>query len=282
MTDAHAMPFPVSPQYRIRSDIAPLEGPHTMRDASARAYAEAKRDVLTHAAARHRVLAAAADRAGVCAALLRFAAVVVREQEVAAEHRAGTWLDASANALGLADAIAMRVQEDFVVMRAGLGAELLHVCFPSHWDPGSHAGSPLAALHAPVPHGERLLGASDNLLRAMIEKGPFLRWVWSVNAAGTLSQHPDEPRPHVGPGPLVDRLWFRVERQTTLPLPDLQRSVFTIRIFQAPLADVLRVERDRAARLAAAIGSMDEPLRRYKGLQAFGDRLREELLTQVG
>jgi hypothetical protein len=162
-------------------------------------------------------------------------------------------------------------------MRSGSGAELLHVCFPSHWDPGAHAGSSLSALHAPVPHGERLQAASENLLKAMISKGPFERWVWSVNTSGRLSQHPAEPRPGPAPGLLIGQLWFRVERQTTIPMPDIARSVFTIRIFQAPLEAVLRVEPARASRLATAVDSMDPALRRYKGLGEMGERLVREL-----
>lgn len=291
MTHPDAVPFPVSTPYRIRSDVAPLEGPITVRDEHAAAYADAKRELLGRVPARCRVVAAEADPAGVAAALMRFAGVAAREQgsdALAELENAGRAQGPVAHGAGdegwtrddveeLADAVALAVQEDVVVMREDLGAELLHVCFPSHWDPSRHAGSSLEALHGPVPHGGRLRGASTNLLKAMIEKGPFERHVWSVNTVGTLHRHPDEPRPAPADAPLLPQLFFRVERQTTLPLPDLRRSVFAIRIFQAPLPEVLSVEPDRAAELADAVASMDEVLRVYKGIVGFADRLLDEL-----
>lgn len=283
------MPFPVTPEYRIRADVTPLDGPHTIRDRQAESYALAKHDRLERAPELHRALAARADTHGVRRALVRFAEIAAGEQRLmrdlaemigpppreAGDRDQGT--PSRGDVLAYADRLALSLQEDFVVMRAGLGAELLHVCFPSHWDPGAHAGSHLSALHGPVPHGDRLQAASDNLLRAMISKGPFERWVWSVNSSGKLSQHPAERRSSPTSDALVEQLWFRVERQTTMPMPDIDRSVFMIRIFQAPLADVLNVEPGRAARLAAAVSSMDPALRRYKGLGEMGERLCREL-----
>lgn len=277
------MPFPVTPAYRIRPDLTPLTGPHTVRDAFAERYAEAKQLLLAQVPERCRVLAADADSAGVAEALRRFARIAAADRGAVdeldrAEDRPAEPFTRD-RVLALADEVALSVQEDIVVMRVGVGAELLHVCFPSHWDPGAHAGSPLEALHGPVPHGARLRVASENLLKAMIEKGPFERWVWSVNTAGTLHGHPAEDRPEPETGALIPQLFFRVERQTTIPLPDLGRSVFTIRIFQAELGQVLAVEPGRAALLATAIGSMDPELRAYKGLRGIADGLVTELAS---
>jgi len=198
----------------------------------------------------------------------------------------------------LMDVLALAVQEDLVLMRAdapapeapsprgaravaparagGRGpaggpapaghAELLHVCFPSSWDPAARAGADFAALHAPVPHGEVLRRAAPQVVRAMVSKGPFVRYVWSLAADGRLDRN---PRRHRGlrAGAPPRALWFRVERQTVMPLVELDRALFTIRVYTAPLASVLSGE-ERRRTLAAAIASMDEALLAYKGIGA--------------
>lgn len=186
------------------------------------------------------------------------------------DHLAG--LDPS---LRMMDALALALQEDLVLMRsegdaeAAGHAELLHVCFPSHWDPAARAGASLAELHEPVPHGERLREASPRLQRAMRERGPLERWVWSLHPHAPLDRHPKSPDPAwpEDPRTLPDRLAFRVERQVTLPLPGTGRALFTIRIFSASLRSVLGAEAGRAERLAEAIGGMDDALLAYKRLE---------------
>lgn len=200
----------------------------------------------------------------------------------------------------LADALALAVQEDLVVMRDEGGpagdmrggpargapggvaggrrdgpsageAELLHVCFPSAWDPRARAGADFAALHAPVPHGEVLQRSAPQVVRAMVAKGPFVRYVWSLAPDARLDRNPrrhPDPAATVGP----ESMWFRVERQTVMPLPELQRALFTIRVYMAPLASVA-VGAERRRTLASAVASMDEALLAYKGIGEGRDAL---------
>jgi hypothetical protein len=178
----------------------------------------------------------------------------------------------------LADALALALQEDLVLMAGPPGddhARLFHVCFPSHWDPAARRGASFAQLHAPVPHNSRLLAGSRNMLAAMLAKGPFERHVWSLTPNPDLDQHP--ARPHGEPltaGSQVDRLWFRAERQTTRALSSC--ALFTIRVFVVPLRSVLD-QPGRAELLAASIRSMDAELLSYKGLADRRDDLLEEL-----
>lgn len=176
----------------------------------------------------------------------------------------------------LADALALAVQEDLVVMRsdgdaAGGHAELLHVCFPSAWDPAARAGADFAALHAPVPHGEVLRRSAPQLVRAMVARGPFVRYVWSLATDARLDRNPRRHGElHAAVAPAA--LWFRVERQTVLPLPELRRALFTIRVYMAPLPSVL-TGAERRRTLAAAVASMDEALLAYKGIGQGRDEL---------
>lgn len=216
----------------------------------------------------------------------------------------------------LADALALSVQEDLVVMGLGAGAapgagagagagthaaagddgassthrsgtastggpaagsaELLHVCFPSGWDPATRAGADFATLHGPVPHGETLRRAAPQVVRAMVSKGPFVRYVWSLVPGPELDRNPRrraDLRRTVPP----EALWFRVERQTVMPLPEQRRALFTIRVYMAPLAEVLTGP-ERRATLASAIASMDDALLAYKGI----GRGRDALLAWLG
>ncbi len=167
------------------------------------------------------------------------------------------------------DVLALAVQEDLVIMKddgnAGI-SELMHVCFPSHWNPGERVGQSLYGLHQPVANNEQLLRASKNTLQAMVSKGPFIRFVWSFDPTSELSQNP-ALHTHGRKKPLGDdpSTWiFRVERQTTLPMPDLQRSLFTIRIFVAPFSGVLSAERKKL--MEESVLSMTDEFLKYKGL----------------
>jgi dimethylamine monooxygenase subunit A len=196
--------------------------------------------------------------------------------EPALVARVRAHLDALAPLERLADALALAVQEDVVVVQAGEGladgrAELLHVCFPSAWDPAARAGAGFAALHAPVPHGEVLRAAGAQVVRAMVSKGPFVRYVWSLVPDGRLDRNPRR-NPDLRTATVPSALWFRVERQTVMPLPELGRALFTIRVYRAPLASVL-TSPQRKRTLAAAVASMDDALLAYKGVGAMKDAL---------
>jgi hypothetical protein len=178
------------------------------------------------------------------------------------------------------DVLALAVQEDLVIMKddgdAGV-SELMHVCFPSHWNPGERVGQSLYGLHQPVANNEQLLKASKNTLQAMVFKGPFIRFVWSFDPTSELSQNPAF-HTHGRKKPLGDdpSTWFfRVERQTTLPLPDLQRSLFTIRVFVATFASVLDAERKKL--MEQSVLSMTDEFLKYKGLLTKKDVLLEYL-----
>jgi hypothetical protein len=175
------------------------------------------------------------------------------------------------------DALRLAVAEDLVVLlrdRPGDGgrAAYLLVAAASGWDPGASGGASFADLHRPVPHAATLRSAAPAIVDAMIERGPFVRYVWSLAADDALSHHPRRhpARPLDASAPAA--WWYRVERQTTLPLPAAGASLFAIRVLHAPLIAVATTGARRSA-LAAAVASMDEALRAYKGLGAAGPAL---------
>ncbi len=172
--------------------------------------------------------------------------------------------------------LALSLQEDLALMAntpRGLVAEALSVAFASGWDPAHKIGRPLFEIHAPVAEGDALRAASDNLARAMVRKGPFLRYVWTIADSDALARPPAQRVVAARP----DALWFRCERQVTLPLAALDRSLFLIRVFVAPLAEVAG-DAVRRALLASALASMSDEVVRYKGLES----VREVLTAAWG
>lgn len=191
----------------------------------------------------------------------------------------------------LCDFLALAVQEDLVIMhKTGQAsnadvAECLLVSLPSHWDPLAKLGLDFGAIHEPIPDNMPLKRAQPNMLKAMVNKGPFVRYNWSLASSADLAQNPKllgyDPRlpkhkAKDGVEAMLASLHFRVERQTLHAFPDLQRGLFAIRIFQEPLQKTLNSS-VRKSQLALAIQSMSAGMLRYKGI----DRYKELLLDYL-
>jgi hypothetical protein len=176
-------------------------------------------------------------------------------------------------------ALGLALQEDFAWMEGAAGgparARLLHVCFPSGWDPAAKIGRDFATIHAPVADADLLRASSAALSRALTTQGPFVRFVWTVAPDGARSRHPaDAPGWETSSEP-----WFRCERQVSLPIPagaagEGAAALFLIRLHLAPLAVVADTP-ERLATLRAALDSMSPATLAYKGLAARVDALRD-------
>lgn len=178
----------------------------------------------------------------------------------AALQRALAQLPPASRAL---DALRFAVSEDLVVLRRDGGAAYLAVAAPSGWDPSERLGASFAALHERVPENDLLLRAAERMVDAMLGKGPFVRYVWTLSGDDSLSRHPT--RSPAAPLPIhPQRWWWRAERQTTLPVPEAGAALFAIRVLLAPLSEVLAGP-SRRERLSAALSTMSDELLRYKG-----------------
>ena len=191
-------------------------------------------------------------------------------------RRVKTHLEAQPDPVKLAHALALSVQEDIVVVRSGGAdeAECLCVAFPSAWDPQEKVGQNFSEVHQPVANNTALLRSHRPVMNALFHKGPFVRFVWGLSANGRLGQHPLEaetslPRDILrSPAKLAAALFFRTERQVSIPLPTFGRCLFTVRVATQPLEAALCND-ERRRTFAAALASMDEELLAYKGLSAW-------------
>lgn len=175
-------------------------------------------------------------------------------------------IDADIDAVDPFDAIARHVQEDFAILNAGdedRGCTLaVDVRFPSGWRPERLREAGFDAIHAPVPGFPPNEKASRGMVRAMVDRGPYARFVWTVSASAALDQHP-ELGDRRGLWENADEAYYRVERQVTVPLPKTRSSVFLIRVYVSPLA---ALSPDERTRLAHALAVMPPEVRAYKSL----------------
>ena len=287
-----APPFPVTSPYRVVPAPRPLDGPHVLLDdawpASVRRRVERLAGDLDGVVVRD---SQSPDDAGLAAALRAawhvlplpvmgdLVAVPLLGVEVdlgtATATRTGPTADESATALVLGcsglDLLVvgwlLACSDDLVVLRRSgpgtLRAELLAVAFPSGWSPRQRAGASLLDLHAPVADGERLQRAAPALSEALLTKGPYEQHVWGLDPSGRLDRDPSAPDAERPARPEPSGWWLRVERQTTLPLPGLDRALFTIRPYLVPLTALDPYQRRT---LHDALASMSPDGLTYKGI----------------
>jgi hypothetical protein len=174
------------------------------------------------------------------------------------------------------DALLACVQEDAAVVRrlpdGSDVATLLHVCFPSRWVPEALLGVSFRSIHRPVPGFAETDAFASSMLQAMIERGPFVRFVWTLCADDALDHHPEQGT-HT-PWPEAERGWLRVERQVTVGFPRLDAALFLIRTYRYAFESL---GAQRRARLARAVDAMPESVSRYKGIAGHEIRIRELL-----
>lgn len=181
------------------------------------------------------------------------------------------------------DALACQVQEDLALVEVdATGRDRLaavHLCFPNHWAAQDKIGRDFVAVHAPVADIEPISRNAGKLIRALIEKGPFVRFAWGVASDTRLNHHPEAP-PGEDPqrwrgrdfDPQDPRLYLRIERQTTLGLPGADGYLFTIRTYFLNGNEIgAHPQRNRALR--DALASMSAASLAYKGLTTSRDAI---------
>lgn len=257
------VPFPVAVPYTTRPAPRPAARPSPLLDGAYPAVLARRRERL------------AQDRAGV---LVRDPADRDDRGLAAALHAAHDLLPRPVprpdGVEALAESWLLACSDDLVVLRRrGPGvvtAELLAVAFPSGWPPRRRAGATLAELHGPVADGERLRRATPALSEALLTKGPYVQHVWGLDPDGRLDRDPSAPDAAAEHCPPPQEWWLRVERQSTLPLPELGRALFLIRPHLVPLTALTE---DQRRAVAAAVGSMSAQALAYKGLTQVRDAL---------
>jgi len=276
--DAPVCPFPVLPMHTpLRPDLAKLgEQPLLAEDTEWADWVTQKCRALASGAFQVLVSAQLSPQQQEQLASLVATALIERlPQGPIAANRALPWLEGRQSSSGPITTrsaeefflgLTLSLQEDFAVMvpdAAGLlRARVLSVCFPSGWCPAEKLDRSFSQLHEPVADAQDLMAAAPALSQAMCSKGPFVRYVWTIAGNGDRGRLPGvDSFAHAAS---IDDLWFRCERQVTVPLAG-QASLFLIRVFVTPLRQAVP-SAERWVTLQEALASMSPAMVAYKGL----------------
>jgi hypothetical protein len=163
--------------------------------------------------------------------------------------------------------IAAAVQEDLVVLHRtadGRNAAIaVDVCFPSDWRPERIVGTDFRFIHGPVPGFADSEAQAAAMVAAMIDRGPYVRFVWTLKPSDDLDLHPEEGRHATWDDAAIG--FLRVERQVTVPFPGVGASLFLIRTYLYAFSSLSAAERTV---LRTAVERLPAPVARYKGLAA--------------
>jgi hypothetical protein len=147
-----------------------------------------------------------------------------------------------------------------------------HICTPSFWDPRHVKNASFWEIHKPVPDFPRDERVAQRLEEHIARRGPFVRFVWTLSGDDLLDHHPQHPR---RPWSQTQEVWYRVERQITIPLEGAG-AIFLIRTYVHPLS---RLSAEQRATLRVAIELMPREIADYKGLGGVQDSPR--LLSMI-
>ena len=201
------------------------------------------------------------------------------EDKSLACHLTGTNIRLSpGNPAQLLQTIGQEIQEDFAVVRVADNTdtlELLHVCAPSGWAPEDKIGRSFLGVHQPVPDFGPVARAAPGLLQGCVEKGPFVRFVWTVEETDDLNHHPDIRSP-AGRQFLDGNLCIRTERQVIHGFPEWNAFLFTIRVGFVRIPDLAQ-NPAWIPPLISGLQSMSPASREYKGLEHSFDLVIEIL-----
>lgn len=174
-----------------------------------------------------------------------------------------------------------RLETDFLLLKADNdGIFRLRggaLCFPSHWDLNAKMGRTVAEIHDPVPGLNAALGKSIDGFLAKIRPGiSWERHNWGMSRSPELNQHPSRNLPSLDDSVLPDEVWWRLEDQSLIALPDSRGVLFGIRVTVHPLAQVHDHPASRKG-LKQALETMPEEMARYKGIHNARGRIIELL-----
>ena len=145
------------------------------------------------------------------------------------------------------EAARLIVQEDLCVMTRKNGFWVMVACavaFPTSWDVQSKFGKSLDEIHEPVPRYSKDLSKSMNVffdrLRA---EAPVWRSNRTLSDRSSLRLEPytrtQEAQTEITSDNVGDKVFLRVEYQTLRKFPMSDSVLFTIRILQQPLRELL-------------------------------------------
>jgi len=175
-------------------------------------------------------------------------------------------------------------EADFLLMKPDAEGAFRMVggslCFPSHWGLEEKMGRTMAEIHIPVPSLNETLGRQiDGFLHRIKPGISWERFNWGLSRTPELNLHPTRDIPRLDSTVTLNDVWWRLEEQSLVALPESQGVLFGIKIVVRPLAEI---KADPAARhgMLRALETMPEPMATYKGIAKARERLLELMLSE--
>lgn len=165
------------------------------------------------------------------------------------------------------------VADDLLIMQPVDGQYCLtaaSLCSPSSWHLQDKLGQPMARIHDPVPGiHQQLTPKIDQFLNNMATGQVVERRNWSLQETQDLAQFPQSTASPLAPS---TPLFYRMERQSLLRLPETQAIVFAIRIYLYALPELEQIQ-DALPSLRQAIDSLSPALWDYKNMDFYAPAL---------
>ena len=172
------------------------------------------------------------------------------------------------------DALACQLQEDISVIQVSETGDdqiiALHLCFPNHWAAEDKIGQNFIHTHQAVPAMEKIKLSAKQLVHAMLNKGPFVRFAWGIATDIQLNKHPANTDKNQMKSRSFNvqhpELYLRVERQTIHGFEAQKLALFTIRTYFYNIQQIGEHLPGHIPLLINAIESMDKSSLNYKGI----------------
>lgn len=151
------------------------------------------------------------------------------------------------------------------------------VCFPSHWDLGEKMRLPMAAIHQAVPGLNEALGRQINGFLQKIKPGiSWERGNWGLSRSPERNLHPSLDLPRLDHSVSLKEVWWRLEEQSLVALPNSGGILFGIKLVIRPLTEIKKNE-DARLGLIRALETMPDEMAAYKGILRARQRLLDLL-----
>jgi dimethylamine monooxygenase subunit A len=146
------------------------------------------------------------------------------------------------------------------------------VCFPSSWVVEEKIGRPIEEIHEFVPGLNAAIGRQIHTFLERMKPGvSWTRSNWGLSRSPERNQHPSRRLPRLDENVRPDEIFFRVEEQSLIALPETEGILFGIRIKIHPLSEFR--ESEAGQRLRYALETMPDEMARYKGLALARSRI---------
>ena len=173
------------------------------------------------------------------------------------------------NSLHPLERAGLSVQEDLCLVHRTSGGWILEAAslsFPSLWKLSDKIGKNMAAVHGPVDDYPEFLEKKVEGFFDRLGQDPVWRRNWFIHSDNTLHQpdRPKEDEPIITSDAIGEKLFVRSERQTLRTLEVSGWILFTIRVQQTPLKNLID---DRWEDFINWIHHAPESFHRHKALR---------------